>query len=87
MASLRYPFCVFLLYSKQFVYLDLSPTSLAISKARAELSGCANVNWFQVEEVLRNRFLQIYILQELWFDLYRIASRTCPDSIWVFSTS
>ena len=37
----------------QFVYLDLSPTSLAIAKARAELAGCNNVRWFQVGTLMR----------------------------------
>ena len=47
-------FIRFLSYNfDQFVYLDLSPTSLAIAKARAELAGCTNVRWFQVGILLR----------------------------------
>ena len=37
----------------QFVYLDLSPTSLAIAKARAQLAGCTNVKWIQVNKILQ----------------------------------
>ena len=37
----------------QFVYVDLSPTSLAIAKARAELAGCTNVKWIQVNKILQ----------------------------------
>ena len=47
-------FIRFLSYnSDQFVYLDLSPTSLAIAKARAKLAGCTNVRWFQVGTLFR----------------------------------
>ena len=52
-------FIRFLSYNfAQFVYLDLSPTSLAIAKARSKLAGCTNVRWFQVGhlvEMLRIR--------------------------------
>ena len=47
-------FIRFLSYNfAQFVYLDLSPTSLAIAKARAELAGCTNVRWFQVGHLVQ----------------------------------